>query len=106
VRLVAWRGCGEGDVVAAIELVEIALVIEDVAIVRRDNRLRVVLPRGMAAVFERDGVALRPVLRWGSTEVARRFAIAVVAAVTARYPLDIAMAMRAHSPDLLARAAR
>jgi hypothetical protein len=48
----------------------------------------------------------RPVLRWGSAEVARRFATAVVAGVTARYPLDIAMAMRAHPPDLLARAVR
>jgi hypothetical protein len=39
-----------GDVVgvAAIELVEIALVIKDVAIVRRDDRLRVMLPCGGA----------------------------------------------------------
>ena len=68
VRLVAWRGCAKGDVVgvAAIKLVEIELVIEDVVIERRDARLRVVLPRGVPAVLdERESEALRPVLRAG-----------------------------------------
>ena len=92
VRLVGWRGSGEGDVVgvAAIELVEIALVIEEVMIVRRDGRLRVVLPRGAPM---HDGEAPRLVVRWGSAEVARRFAGAEIAAIAAGYPRDIATAL-------------
>lgn len=55
---------GEGDVVgvAAVELVEIGLVLEAVVIVRRAGRLRVVLPRGAPA---RVGEAPRLVVRWG-----------------------------------------
>lgn len=92
VRLVAWRWCGnsvgeDGAVgYATVQLVEIALEI-DVMLVRRDGRLRVELPRGAL-----DGGTVRPVLRWGSPEIARRFATAVVAAITARYPHQIAMA--------------
>jgi hypothetical protein len=95
VRLVAWRGGGGDDAVvgvAAIELVEIALTIREVTIVRRDDRLRVMLPLG--AAIEGDAAASRPVLQWGSADVARRFA----AAVTARRPLEIAMAMGPRAP--------
>jgi hypothetical protein len=92
VRLVSWRRSGESDVVgvAAVELVEVALVLEQVTIVRRDGRLRVVLPRGAPA---RDGDAPRLVVRWGSAEIARRFAGAVVAAAAARHPRDFATAL-------------
>jgi hypothetical protein len=47
---------GERADLAAVELVEIALVIEEVMIVRRDGRLREVLPR-MAPV---DGCGAAP----------------------------------------------
>ena len=54
-RLVGWRGCGKGGEsgilgVAAVRLVEVELVIRDLLIVRGDAGLRVLLPRGAAAV--------------------------------------------------------
>lgn len=61
----------------------------------------------MAAAIERDNnVALHLVLQWGSAEIARRFAGAVVAAVAARYPLEIAAAMGAVAPVMTARLVR
>jgi hypothetical protein len=53
-----------------------------------------------------NNVALHPVLKWGSAEIARRFADDVVAAVAARYPLEIAAAMGAVAPVMTARLVR
>ena len=98
VRLVGWRGCGKGGEsgilgVAAVRLVEVELVIRDLLIVRGDAGLRVLLPRGAAAVDQGSSV-LRPVLQWRSEDVARRFATTVVAAaVVARYPHQVATAL-------------
>jgi hypothetical protein len=74
-----------------------------VTIVRRDGRLRVVLPRGAPV---HDGEAPRLVLRWGSAKVARGFATAAVAAVMARDPHEIATALGGVAPVLTARSTR
>ena len=89
VRLVAWRGGdanGESGILgmAAVQLVEVELLIRDLLIVRGDAGLRVLLPRAAAAV-DQDSSAL-PLLQWRWEAVAQRFTAAVMAAVVTRYP--------------------
>ena len=74
VKLVGWRGCGGGNGggdgpigIAAVQLVEVALEIREITVVRREDRLSIVMPHGSA-----DGSAAATVLRWGSAAIGRR----------------------------------